>query len=69
MSGDQPTWLSLNKKEKSIENIWLHLGNVSPQTPYGLLNELPTGGQGFTGCLHSMKINNESRNIFRYYRL
>lgn len=65
MSGNQPTWLSLKTKEKSIENIWLHLGNVSPQAPLALINDLPIGGQGFTGCLHSMKINNEPINIFR----
>lgn len=62
MSGDQPTWLSLKSANKSITNIWLHLGNVSP---HGLMNDLPTDSKGFTGCLYSMKINNEPKNIFR----
>lgn len=66
MSGDQPTWLGLKTigKSKTINSIWLHLGG-SPQTPIVLMSELP-GGQGFTGCLHSLKINENSKEIFRY---
>lgn len=67
MSGDQPTWLGmkdLGKSDRMIQNIWLHLGG-SPQTPVVLMSELP-GGQGFTGCLHSLKINEDWKEIFRY---
>lgn len=67
MSGDQPTWLSLQSNgrqtAKSIMNTWLHLGGA-PQAPFGLMTELP-GGQGFTGCLHDLKINGKSKEIFR----
>lgn len=65
MSGDQPTWLAEEPlgKSKTIENVWLHLGG-SPQTPVVLMSELP-GGQGFTGCLHTLKINDEAKEIFR----
>lgn len=64
MSGDQPTWLGVKSVgESRIENIWLHLGG-SPQTPVVLMSELP-GGQGFTGCLHTLKINDEPKEIFR----
>jgi protein eyes shut len=67
MSGDQPTWLGEKHNlgmSKTIENVWLHLGG-SPQTPVVLMSELP-GGQGFTGCLHTLKINDEPKEIFRY---
>jgi len=65
MSGDQPTWLGSKTlgKSKSIQSIWLHLGG-SPQTPVVLMSEMP-GGQGFTGCLHSLRINQEPKEIFR----
>jgi protein eyes shut len=65
MSGDQPTWLVVKTpgKTNTINNIWLHLGG-SPQTPVVLMSELP-GGQGFTGCLHSLKINENLKEIFR----
>lgn len=64
MSGDQPTWLGEKNlgKSKSIESIWLHLGG-SPQTPIVLMSDLP-GGQGFTGCLHSLRINGEHKEVF-----
>lgn len=66
MSGDQPTWLNLQENEqhmtKSIQNTWLHLGGA-PQAPFGLINDVP-GGQGFAGCLHDLKINGKSREIF-----
>ena len=66
MSGDQPTWLGSKNlgKSKTIQSIWLHLGG-SPQTPIVLMTELP-GGQGFTGCIHSLQINGETKEIFRY---
>lgn len=66
MSGDQPTWLGvkpLGSSGAGIENVWLHLGG-SPQTPVVLMSELP-GGQGFSGCLHSLKINDGAKEIFR----
>lgn len=65
MSGDQPTWLGSKSlgKSKTIENVWLHLGG-SPQTPIVLMAELP-GALGFTGCLHSLRINDEYKEIFR----
>ena len=65
MSGDQPTWLGSKNlgKSRTIQSIWLHLGG-SPQTPIVLMTELP-GGQGFTGCLHSLQINGETKEIFR----
>lgn len=65
MSGDQPTWLGSKNlgKNRTIQSIWLHLGG-SPQTPIVLMTELP-GGQGFTGCLHSLQINGETKEIFR----
>lgn len=67
MSGDQPTWLglkTLGKSDKTINSVWLHLGG-SPQTPVVLMSELP-GGQGFTGCLHNLKINETPKEIFRF---
>lgn len=66
MSGDQPTWLGLKNlgKSKTVNSVWLHLGG-SPQTPVVLMSELP-GGQGFTGCLHSLKINENYKEIFRF---
>lgn len=66
MSGDQPTWLGLKTlgKSKTINSVWLHLGG-SPQTPVVLMSELP-GGQGFTGCLHSLRINEDPKEIFRF---
>jgi EYS protein len=66
MSGDQPTWLGSKSlgKTKTVNNVWLHLGG-SPQTPVVLMSELP-GSQGFTGCLHTLKINEEPKEIFRY---
>jgi EYS protein len=65
MSGDQPTWLGSKSlgKSKTIESIWLHLGGA-PQTPIVLMAELP-GAQGFSGCLHSLRINDEYKEIFR----
>ena len=65
MSGDQPTWLGLKTpgKSKTINSVWLHLGG-SPQTPVVLMSELP-GGQGFTGCLHNLRINESPKEIFR----
>lgn len=66
MSGDQPTWLGVKAlgRTKTISSIWLHLGG-SPQTPVVLMSELP-GGQGFTGCLHTLRINEEPKEIFRH---
>lgn len=66
MSGDQPTWLGLKTpgKSKTVNSVWLHLGG-SPQTPVVLMSELP-GGQGFTGCLHSLRINENYKEIFRF---
>lgn len=66
MSGDQPTWLGLKTpgKSKTINSVWLHLGG-SPQTPVVLMSELP-GGQGFTGCLHSLRVNEVWKEIFRF---
>lgn len=66
MSGDQPTWLGLKTlgKTKTVNSVWLHLGG-SPQTPVVLMSELP-GGQGFTGCLHNLKINDIPKEIFRF---
>lgn len=74
MSGDQPTWLSTLQSgnndghgdggdKKIVLNTWLHLGGA-PQAPFGLMNNIP-GGQGFTGCLHNLKINGNQRQIFR----
>ncbi|XP_055376615.1 protein eyes shut [Condylostylus longicornis] len=69
MSGDQPTWLKLLPNRMHIAdlilNTWLHLGGA-PQAPIGLIIELPPAqsGTGFTGCLHSLKINGEERDIF-----
>ncbi len=66
MSGDQPTWLGMKNLERSskmIKSVWLHLGG-SPQAPVVLMSELP-GGQGFTGCLHSLRINDMRKEIFR----
>lgn len=66
MSGDQPTWLgakNLGKSGKTISSVWLHLGG-SPQTPVVLMSGLPNG-QGFSGCLHSLRINEEPKEIFR----
>ncbi|CRL07542.1 CLUMA_CG020507, isoform A [Clunio marinus] len=65
MSGDQPTWLGVKTlgKSKTINSVWLHLGG-SPQTPVVLMSELP-GGQGFTGCLYSLKFNDKYKEIFR----
>ncbi|XP_058980715.1 protein eyes shut isoform X2 [Musca domestica] len=69
MSGDQPTWLKLLPPRmhtpETILNTWLHLGGA-PQAPIGLIIELPPSqsGTGFTGCLHSLKINEDSREIF-----
>ncbi|XP_037819163.1 LOW QUALITY PROTEIN: protein eyes shut-like [Lucilia sericata] len=69
MSGDQPTWLKLLPPRlhtpDTILNTWLHLGGA-PQAPIGLIIELPPSqsGTGFTGCLHSLRINEESREIF-----
>jgi hypothetical protein len=36
----------------------------APQAPVGLFNDIPMG-QGFTGCLHSLKINDIPRELFR----
>lgn len=66
MSGDQPTWLgakNLGKSDKTISSVWLHLGG-SPQTPVVLMSGLPNG-QGFSGCLHTLRINDEQKDIFR----
>lgn len=69
MSGDQPTWLKLLPSRMhtpdAIQNTWLHLGGA-PQAPIGLIIELPPAqsGTGFTGCLHSLRINGEDRDIF-----
>lgn len=48
-----------------VKNVWLHLGGA-PQLDQtiGLFNDLPAG-QGFTGCLHSLKVNGQRREIFR----
>lgn len=79
MSGDQPTWLNPNPTrrfgrplaapvapngELYVKNVWLHLGGA-PQLDQtiGLFNDLPAG-QGFTGCLHSLKINGKSKEMF-----
>lgn len=79
MSGDQPTWLNPNPTRRFgrpppvthapnghlfLKNVWLHLGGA-PQLDQtiGLFNDLPAG-QGFTGCLHSLKINEKSKEIF-----
>lgn len=66
MSGDQPTWLGLKTpgKSKTVNSVWLHLGGA-PQTPVVLMSELP-GGQGFSGCLHSLRINENQKDIFRF---
>jgi protein eyes shut len=66
MSGDQPTWLGMKTlgKAKTVNSVWLHLGG-SPQTPVVLMSDLP-GGQGFTGCLHSLKVNDNYKDIFRF---
>lgn len=67
MSGDQPTWLNLIPYEyqnlNAIQNTWLHLGGT-PQAPIGLINGI-AGGQGFTGCLYSLKINGQTKDIHR----
>lgn len=68
MSGDQPTWINSNRYEQQqqgqlVRNTWLHLGGT-PQAPIGLVNGL-AGGQGFTGCLHTLKINGIPRQIYR----
>ncbi|XP_030556958.1 protein eyes shut, partial [Drosophila novamexicana] len=69
MSGDQPTWLKLLPPRlhtpEVILNTWLHLGGA-PQAPIGLIIELPPAqsGTGFTGCLHTLRINGQSREIF-----
>ncbi|XP_068151971.1 protein eyes shut [Drosophila tropicalis] len=69
MSGDQPTWLKLLPSRlhtpEAILNTWLHLGGA-PQAPIGLIIELPPAqsGTGFTGCLHSLRINGQGREIF-----
>ncbi|KAH8289904.1 hypothetical protein KR018_002771, partial [Drosophila ironensis] len=69
MSGDQPTWLKLLPQRlhtpEAILNTWLHLGGA-PQAPIGLIIELPPAqsGTGFTGCLHTLKINGQARDIF-----
>ncbi|XP_030383778.1 protein eyes shut [Scaptodrosophila lebanonensis] len=69
MSGDQPTWLKLLPTRlhtpEVILNTWLHLGGA-PQAPIGLIIELPPAqsGTGFTGCLHSLRINGQAREIF-----
>ncbi|GAB0086236.1 Protein eyes shut [Sergentomyia squamirostris] len=68
MSGDQPTWLGAAGQKrhpgKIIQSAWLHLGGA-PQAPFGLINDLPAaGGEGFTGCLRSLKINGQPRQIF-----
>lgn len=69
MSGDQPTWLKLLPPRlhtpDTILNTWLHLGGA-PQAPIGLIIELPPSqsGTGFTGCLHSLRINEDTREIF-----
>lgn len=50
---------------KHVKNVWLHLGGA-PQLDQtvGLFNDLPAG-QGFTGCLHSLRINGRTKEIFR----
>lgn len=50
---------------KHVKNVWLHLGGA-PQLDQtvGLFNDLPAG-QGFTGCLHSLRINGKIKEIFR----
>ncbi|XP_034670265.1 protein eyes shut [Drosophila subobscura] len=69
MSGDQPTWLKLLPQRlhtpEVILNTWLHLGGA-PQAPIGLIIELPPAqsGTGFTGCLHTLRINGQGREIF-----
>ncbi|KAH8281394.1 hypothetical protein KR054_000271, partial [Drosophila jambulina] len=69
MSGDQPTWLKLLPSRlhtpEAILNTWLHLGGA-PQAPIGLIIELPPAqsGTGFTGCLHTLRINGQAREIF-----
>ncbi|EDV99320.1 protein eyes shut [Drosophila grimshawi] len=69
MSGDQPTWLKLLPPRlhtpEVILNTWLHLGGA-PQAPIGLIIELPPAqsGTGFTGCLHTLRINGQPREIF-----
>lgn len=68
MSGDQPTWINMfpydyQNGNPIIENTWLHLGGT-PQAPIGLITGLGNN-QGFTGCLHSLKINGNPREIYR----
>lgn len=67
MSGDQRTWLSTIPHDQIINTViqstWLHLGGT-PQAPIGLINGL-AGGQGFTGCLHSLLINGIPKHIYR----
>lgn len=66
MSGDQPTWLGIKTpgKSQTVNSVYLYLGGA-PQTPVVLMSELP-GGQGFTGCLHNLKINEIPKEIFRF---
>uniref|UniRef100_A0A1B0F026 EGF-like domain-containing protein n=1 Tax=Lutzomyia longipalpis TaxID=7200 RepID=A0A1B0F026_LUTLO len=70
MSGDQPTWLSAAARQdrrpgRVIQSAWLHLGGA-PQAPFGLINDLPAAGaEGFTGCLRTLRINGQPRQIFR----
>jgi EYS protein len=65
MSGDQPTWLGVKSlgRTKTVSSVWLHLGG-SPQTPVVLMSGMPNG-QGFSGCLHTLRINDEAKEIFR----
>lgn len=74
MSGDQPTWLKLLPPRlhtpEAILNTWLHLGGA-PQAPIGLIIELPPAqsGSGFTGCLHTLRINGQAREIFGWVHI
>lgn len=72
LSGDQSTWLGkvMSKAASAtaddrpiILNTWLHLGGA-PQAPIGLISALPGASTGFTGCLHSLRINGRKRDLF-----
>ncbi|KAJ9586493.1 hypothetical protein L9F63_019851, partial [Diploptera punctata] len=58
MSGEQMA----SSPTQTRSNSWLHLAGIPPQ--FLVLNEAPLT-MGFTGCMQSLQIDNQTRSVFR----